>query len=372
MSTRLRRIITNVGLLAASLAFSLVILEILARFLVHVPAHVMRDPYVGRRLTPNVDVVSKGPHWEGHSRINSLGWNAPEFSPKKPEGVYRIVHIGDSQVEGMYVNTDQTFAAQISALLPGVESINMGVGGQGTYPELLTYRYYARTYDPDVTILWFNPGNDFRDNMLATNIELSGSGSMLHIAPEKGGWIKTALLQHLHLPRLIYNHLSGNRLATQSLIRLGLLSMEPEEFQEEIPLSYRTSVIDTPERRKAGEATEKLLIAFGWETREKDVILGLIPSYLDSGPSAEAEFRTLYPAVGTQPIERDFASAFIRRMGEELEIPVIDLTQVFREAYKNGKTPHIPNEGHLSLEGHRIVAEETARLLSEWGYVRRP
>lgn len=365
----MRRIAVNIGLLIGSVFFVLCVLEVIARFLVTVPNHIIRDPFVGRKLRPNVDVVSKGPLWEGHSHINSHGWNSPEVTERKPEGITRIVHIGDSQTEGMYVDTDQNFVSRLVQELPGTDGVNMGIGGQGTYPELLMYRHHARRYDPDITMLWFNPGNDFRDNLLVEHIVGTG-GLVPNMGTPSQAWIKTVLLEHLRLPRLLYNYFYKNHVFTSVLIRLGLLSMEPEEFEEEIPLSYRTLVIDTPERAAAVAVTERLLKALKEEVDRGELIVGIIPSYIEAGPLAEKEFRSTYPSIGSTPLDVGFGARTAKRLAEEAGFAVLDLRPAFLAAYQRGEVPHIPNEGHLSLAGHELVIRETAKFLRETGRVK--
>lgn len=365
----MRRVTGNALALVFGIFLALCAMEAVARFIVPAPDFIMRDPYVGRRLMPHTERLSTGPGWEGRSRTNADGWNSPEIPRNKPEGTYRIAHIGDSQTEGMYVDTDRNFVTRTMAEIPGTDGLNMGVGGLGTYPELLMYRHHARAYAPDLTFLWFNPGNDFRDNLLVRHVVGSGA-TVPDLAPPAQAWLKTALLQHLRLPRLLYDRFHTNRLFTTLLIKAGLLAMEPEEFAEEIPLSYRTLVIDTPERAAAAAVTRHLLEAFAREVDTGELVVGVIPSYVEAGPRAVAEFRALYPAAADLQVDRDFGSRTLRQLGRELGIPVLDLTPAFRAAYARGETPHIPNEGHLSLQGHDLMVREIAAFLRKTGRVR--
>ncbi|MGY8827736.1 MAG: hypothetical protein ACKVJG_28135, partial [Candidatus Latescibacterota bacterium] len=49
-----------------------------------------------------------------------------------------------------------------------IRTINGGVNGYSTYQELAYYRYFTRWQKPDIVVLCFFTGNDYRDNMVST------------------------------------------------------------------------------------------------------------------------------------------------------------------------------------------------------------
>jgi hypothetical protein len=81
--------------------------------------------------------------------------------------------LGDSFAEAFQVPLENTFWSVLERKLRecralsgrDVEVMNFGVSGFGTTQELLTYREYARKYEPDFVLLAFFPGNDLRDNL---------------------------------------------------------------------------------------------------------------------------------------------------------------------------------------------------------------
>lgn len=87
----------------------------------------------------------------------------------KPSGSKRILVFGDSFTFGEEVGDDETFAATLERLLPGVEVVNLGVHGYGHDQMLLHLRESAAAYEPDVVLLgymqWDEPRNllTFRD-----------------------------------------------------------------------------------------------------------------------------------------------------------------------------------------------------------------
>ena len=93
--------------------------------------------------------------------INSRGWRDGEFSLKKPQGVRRIMVIGDSVVFGYGVKLEDTFPKVIERGLnsrePGrYEVISMGGAGGNTYSQKRVIKENVAIYDPDLVILAFN------------------------------------------------------------------------------------------------------------------------------------------------------------------------------------------------------------------------
>ncbi len=105
-------------------------------------------------------------------RINSKGWRDAEYDEKKPDGVYRILVIGDSYVEGKEVALEKTFhkllEKKLNATLGGpnrrFEVMALSRGGIGTGIELNYLRDPGLKYSPDMVVLSVFPGNDVREN----------------------------------------------------------------------------------------------------------------------------------------------------------------------------------------------------------------
>ena len=107
-------------------------------------------------------------------RINSTGQRGPELGPANPEQ-RRVLFLGDSFTMSSYLPREETFVARVGRGLAGAVAINGGVDGYGTYQQLAYYRYFGRLLAPDLVVLCFFIGNDWRDNMIATR-----QGSLLN------------------------------------------------------------------------------------------------------------------------------------------------------------------------------------------------
>ncbi len=94
-----------------------------------------------------------------HQGINSLGLRDDECSASKPEGVFRILILGDSVAFGNGVQKDETFPNQLEQRLQSTrtpcEVLNAGVCGYTAYNELQYYLHRGRDFHPDLVIVAF-------------------------------------------------------------------------------------------------------------------------------------------------------------------------------------------------------------------------
>lgn len=87
-------------------------------------------------------------------RINSKGLRDDETSYEKPEGIFRIVLLGDSNTFGFGVPIEKHFSTLLEGYYKGVEVINMGVNAFGVDQELLYLRSEGFRYEPDLVIAY--------------------------------------------------------------------------------------------------------------------------------------------------------------------------------------------------------------------------
>lgn len=98
---------------------------------------------------------------------NSAGFRGMrEFAFRKETGMLRIAVLGDSFTFGDEVSDDEAYPAQLQALLPTAEIINMGVHGYGHDQMLLLFEDEGVRYRPDLVILGFVAADMYR-NLLA-------------------------------------------------------------------------------------------------------------------------------------------------------------------------------------------------------------
>ncbi len=95
--------------------------------------------------------------------INSHGFRDKEYPVEKPQGVYRVMLLGDSLTFGWGAKQDRIFAVELERKLDKyfktagknmkVQVINTGVGNYNTDQEVSFYEYRGRKFKPDMVIL---------------------------------------------------------------------------------------------------------------------------------------------------------------------------------------------------------------------------
>src|SRR5262249_24782497 len=109
---------------------------------------------------------------EGFSEgyFNSHGLRDYERTYAKPRDTFRILVLGDSCVEALQVALENTFPALLEKRLNEnsasrrFEVLNLGQSGFGTADEYMRYLNFGVNYTPDLVLLAFLTGNDFRNN----------------------------------------------------------------------------------------------------------------------------------------------------------------------------------------------------------------
>ncbi len=108
--------------------------------------------------------------YDTHPEFNGKGYRGPEATYEKPDDVYRILIIGDSFVEAVQVDYEQTFYARLIKQLAQkntdkrrFEVVAMGRVGWGTLQEYIYYQAEGIKYHADLVLLMFYI-NDVADN----------------------------------------------------------------------------------------------------------------------------------------------------------------------------------------------------------------
>lgn len=109
------------------------------------------NPYLRYELVPGAS--------SGNIRVNSDGFRGPDYPIVKPEGVFRIIMLGDSETLSIMLSERESLAAQLEDQLnqglanPRYEALNFGVEGYNTFQELEQLRVKGLKYKPDLIIL---------------------------------------------------------------------------------------------------------------------------------------------------------------------------------------------------------------------------
>jgi hypothetical protein len=174
-----KKIIVNLSIMVFVTMIMLLLAEGVVRFMYKDEIYMMPRYHTSatygdftiRKLRPNSVFwhTSIDGHWR--FEINSKGFrNKQEFSYNKPNGVIRVLSLGDSHTEGFEVRQEYTFSSVIQSKLIkhglNAEVINTGVSGFSNAEELVFLENEGIKYQPDYVVLGFY-ANDFEDNIKA-------------------------------------------------------------------------------------------------------------------------------------------------------------------------------------------------------------
>ena len=170
-----KNVAVNIGVfLAAIVACSLFIEIGLALWEINTKSNIRFIPNKGTTYIPHAYYRhTKEGFSEGY--FNSHGFRDKERSYKKPENTFRILVFGDSYTDALQVPIEQTFVALLEkelnkkSKLKTVEVLNLGQSGFGTADAYMRYLNFGVQYSPDLVILAFYSGNDFRNNSKVLN-----------------------------------------------------------------------------------------------------------------------------------------------------------------------------------------------------------
>lgn len=112
------------------------------------------DPRFGWSLRPFSKGTSRRTGYAITYRINSHGLRDQETSFEKPDNIFRIVLLGDSNSFGYGVPIEKHFSMLLEGYFRNVEVINMGVSGFGVDQQLLFLREKGFRYHPDIVLAY--------------------------------------------------------------------------------------------------------------------------------------------------------------------------------------------------------------------------
>lgn len=324
-------------------------------------------------------------------QISSAGLRDVEHARPKPAGRLRIAVLGDSCAEALQVPVEETFwkllerqvAACPAAAGRTVEAIDFGVAGYGTAQELLTLRRDVWSFQPDVVLLAFYPGNDVRNNArpleqdpLRPYFTLDASGRLVadnafrgaagyRLRQSVAGRVAYAAYDHLRLMQVAKE---GKSVIDGWIGAARARSKEQGEALQELGLD--NAVYAPPKDQDwsgAWQVTEALIAAMRDDCAARRVPFGVV--LLSTGmqvhpdPAVRAAFmRKLGVSDLFYPGRR--LTAFAAGAG----IPLLDLAPPLAQlaarqhVFLHGFANTDPGEGHWNARGHAAAAP----LIAGW------
>lgn len=424
----LHSLLIGLTLTFASLAAALLLLEGLTRLL-HLAAPAeptgnfwRTDPETGWSLQPGATGRWFNPlgEYDVDVTINSQGLRDVERADyHKPEGVYRILLLGDSYVEGLRVPLEQTFGKRLELALNAnapvglrYEVINAGVSGWGADQELLWLRAEGAKYQPDLVLLSFFPGNDFQN--VSEALEVANMGRVqkpFFVADEAGvltthyypfdpaaapqpdrpaspdeptggaadrlAGLRAWLTDHSTLYRFTANVLdeAAPDLAL-SLARWGVIDAPLARANAAMGPDYVPVAYGIYHQPPAAQWTEAIALAGDLVQAMQDEATGMgsrlavvsVPAPEQVYPERWQRIMQRYTPMQTSQWDLEQPSRAAAQVAQQAGVPFFDLLPIFQEAAAASSEPlHLRVDGHWTAAGERLAGEATADFLRASG-----
>ena len=296
------------------------------------------DKDLGWRGKPNGKgaFVVKKAHINAKFKYNNLGFRDENVYEKKKDS-FRIVLLGDSFVESLETEYEKTFhkileKIVVDSLGGNYEIVIVGSHGYSTAQELSAFKKFKEIIKPDIVLLLFFTGNDFKDNMRVQFSCIDNDGK-LKFNQNTNSFLK---IQYLSFKRWLYE----NSYITYFLKRI-------------IVAKTGVTIADNAKNIIGNVSDEycynitKLLIL---ETRNEIIRNNSIFGVVVIPTKEEIENKNI---GGNNNVNLDF----IVNLLNDNKIKFLDLSQVLQ------KKDYLALDLHFSDSGHKIVAEEIYKFI---------
>lgn len=375
----------NLLLLFISLFISLIIAELMLRFFwcngKNEKVEYQSAPFLTQNKYwkvwhyPNVEVIHKKVCFEAVYKTNSLGIKDEEVDFSKP----RIVLLGDSFVEGMGNNNNDTVSYQMESLLNNkYDVVPLGTsGGFGNVEEVSLYENLGRFLKPKIVIFFFLNYNDLYDNLEAIKLGLvSKDGKNLtyprvdnfdtiknYIQSQNPTGIKKLTSSNFCLPKfweymkLVLSAKLQEMFNTRINFRKKLASVYMPEENENIKLGWTIVKTSLQRLKELCDRNNVKLI----------VVQIADPFQLDDNWVKAMELKLFAKLDPLYPNKK------LKNICQKLNIEYISMYNFF-EKYKkeyNLKYPYFSFscDRHYSPLGHRLMAQFIVNYLKEKRYL---
>jgi len=331
-------------------------------------------PVMGRSYCPDTKGYLTENKVKMHIEVNADGLLGKAYPVNRVPGKYRIALLGDSFTSGEAVDPESKFSGvwekNLSNKIPtGVEVINFGVGGTGTWQQLQMFHIKVRKYKPDLTVVAFCWCND-----IGNNIDKFKSRNMSPLLDEyevkwykllevkrknfnKWLWNNSALYQ---FTRTRYNHLE------HYFKRMFLPDyMKPASYNEKKqnrPLYTKIKIANNKDTKDTTSIFDDLFFfdSEGWDITRKLILKLKQEVQENEGELAVIHFGGLHQYRNFPALPLKQFDAFLESEG----IPHFNNFNLFLKFDNELLNKNfIPNDGHFNEIGHRHFADFSTDFL---------
>jgi lysophospholipase L1-like esterase len=291
------------------------------------------DPYLPWKPEPLSVSEGTTPEYRFSYRHNSVGFRDTEHTVRKPDGVFRILVLGDSFTYGVGVSSEATYVARLGRMLNAhfggrqtVEMINAGIPRYWPEPERLLLEHYGLAYEPDVVIVAFLP-NDVIDSHVGLRGLTVSQGFLVTRGLDPLGGVGVWLYRHSQVFRILFARYLAGRVDAELSVTTDLSGSHVYE---------------------AGGALEG-----DWQKveREYDRMAELVH---DAGAMMSLVF--IAPHAPWPPIHHDYPQRRLDAWCKSRGVTCIDTAPALTAAATSNPL-YYPLDGHPTSDGHAVIAD---------------
>ncbi|WP_145257993.1 hypothetical protein [Planctomycetes bacterium Pan216] len=333
----------------------------------------VKDTLVGQRYVRDTFESTYVPEAgrEVMLRFNAEGFRGPDRPKTKPRGLQRVAVLGDSFIAAVAVEEEDSLVGRLEVELVTADSgaewevMNFGVSGFSTGQSLLTWRHFAREYDPDLVLLCFYNGNDLADNHHG-----SSSGHRPYFVLNEGGSLQLVPLKPVRstLSRWLAEYSQFYVWQKHQTRKVRDLFRETANV---LPPGFHIFDSEpTGETAEAWEVTERLITTVAEEVRESgaEVVVVGIPAHEQL---VEKYWYRLIETVGPAAAGKYDPNYPEQRLGKlchDQGISYLPMVNGFREL-EDPASCYFLEVGHWNEKGNdvaaRLVVEHLADLAAQ-------
>ncbi len=306
-------------------------------------------------------------------KTNSLGLRNPEIQIPKPEGVKRVLFVGDSFTMGWGVKEPDTFVRRSESLLQkkqlpfDVETINAGFTASGPSGYYIFLKYFGLDLEPDIVVIGFFIGNDITARTDVEWVKTNDQGlpdvvrSKSYYVNENGSLRYKDTPLRFRIPFLNNSH--AFLLLANTILPLQTSEDPSKEQIDQLSclLSKDCHDLDTAksEVKFLFSGIQKLV-----KSKGKRLIVMMIPDEVQVNTYPTFKVTRKLPLLPSERrrINNEFAAYF-----QSEGIEYVDLLPEFMNNVK--EQLYIVDDWHFNEKGHALVAnimsEKLAKILSE-------
>jgi hypothetical protein len=298
----------------------------------HLMYQASSDPEIGIELVPGADFEFTGvtiPIPPSRIVISSQGLRDEEIADPKPAGVRRLICLGDSTTFGWGVEAEESFCHRLDDLLgPPWETVNLGVPGYNSTQEVRHLETRGLAFSPDVVMVLFD-GNDYQPPL-----DYGGADSWTTWLSDRSAlwrWVRQRLRGGGGAPEDAAHHEAGQ-----------IASREGQD-EEHSPSDEGGPSADGAEQSK-------------WDGKAR--VLEAFARLVELSKTHGFQLMVLMP--------NDDEDQALRRLLAKSRVPFESIRSAL---WGKPEDVLIPEDEHPNAEGHRRIAELTARVLRERGII---